>query len=364
MIETRTHTDCLIVGGGLLGMLTAHFLAQEGLTVRLLERGKAFRESSWAGGGILSPLIPWQYPEAVSVLVRWSQRYYPALATELSEATAIDVEWLQSGLLMLDVVADDAIQAWAGRNDCRLQVVEAVQLPELEPATGRIAGQSLLLPDVAQVRNPRLGKALRQWLCACGVEILELTKVTGFIRKGKRVQGVITSRGEFAADRVVVAGGAWSARLLAMLDIILPVKPVRGQMIQYQAPPGLLRHITLHRDHYLVPRRDGLILAGSTLEDAGFDKSTTDAARRELEQKAKSIVPALAGFPVIRHWAGLRPGVPDGVPFIGPHPALEGLYVNTGHFRNGVVMAPGSAQLLTDLLLDRVSFTDAGPYRP
>jgi glycine oxidase len=364
MTQKQRQADCLVIGGGLAGMLTAYFLNREGLAVDLLERGETCRESSWAGGGIISPLVPWQYPQAVSTLVRWSQQYYPGLADTLREETGIDIEWLQSGLLMLDVSPDRAIREWADGNSCVLQAVDAAQLAELEPAVGLAASESVLLPEVAQVRNPRLGAALRSSLSGRGVTIHEHTEVTGFIASGGRVRGVATTQGDFPAERVVIAGGAWSGPLLAMLDISLPVKPVRGQMIQYQAPPGLLRHIVLYRDHYLIPRRDGLLLAGSTLEDVGYDKSTTSAARDELMQKASQLVPALDGCEVVRHWSGLRPGVSDGVPFIGPHPACDGLFINTGHFRNGVVMAPASARLLADLLLGQDSFTDAAPYRP
>jgi glycine oxidase len=364
MTQKQGQADCLVIGGGLVGMLTAYFLNREGLTVGLLERGETCRESSWAGGGIISPLVPWQYPQAVSTLVRWSQRYYPGLADTLRAQTGIDVEWLQSGLLLLDVPLSRDIREWADRNRCALQAVAAAELPELEPAVGEAAAQSVLLPEVAQVRNPRLGAALRRSLSETGVRIHEHTEVTGFLASGDRIHGVATARGEFHAERVVVAGGAWSAPLLAMLDIGLPVTPVKGQMIQYRATPGLLRHIILYRNHYLIPRRDGLVLAGSTLEDTGYDKSTTAAARDELMQKASRLVPALGKCEVVRHWAGLRPGVSDGVPFIGPHPAYNGLFVNAGHFRNGVVMAPASARLLTDLLLGQDSFTEAGPYRP
>ena len=356
--------DCLVIGGGIVGMMTAHFLNQEGMTVCLLERGETCRESSWAGGGIISPLVPWQYPEAVSSLVHWSQQYYPRLAEMLLEDTAIDIEWLQSGLLMPGVAPEPDILDWAGRHGCALQAVDAAQLESLEPGLGPAAGTSVLLPDVAQVRNPRLGAAMHSLLQRRGVAIHEHTEVTGYMVAGGRVRSVATTQGEYSASRVVIAGGAWSSPLLAMLDISLPVKPVKGQMIQYRTPPGLLRHIVLYRDHYLIPRRDGLLLAGSTLEDTGYDKSTTDTARQMLMQKAVQLVPALGNYDVVRQWAGLRPGVSDGVPFIGPHPACDGLFINAGHFRNGVVMAPASARLLADLMLQRESFTDAGPYRP
>lgn len=142
----------------------------------------------------------------------------------------------------------------------------------------------------------------------------------------------------------------------------LAVEPVRGQMIMFETRPGLLRHITMHGDYYLIPRRNGLVLAGSTLEYTGYNKEITQAARDVLMEKAISLVPALSACKVIKHWAGLRPGTSAGIPFIGEHPEVRGLYLNTGHFRNGVVMAPASAQLLLDCIMERDSFTGLAPY--
>jgi glycine oxidase len=165
------------------------------------------------------------------------------------------------------------------------------------------------------------------------------------------------------SDRVVVAAGAWSAGLLADFMPVLPVSPVRGQMIQFAASPDLLRHIVLANGHYLIPRRDGLILAGSTLEYSGFDKDTTREARDTLVDFPTQLLPGLGDCAVVNHWAGLRPGKSDGIPVIGGHPEIKGLYLNTGHFRNGVVMAPASAQLLLDIMMGRTSFTRPDAYR-
>ena len=355
--------DCVVIGGGLLGMLTAYFLAREGLSVTLLEKQDVCRESSWAGGGILSPLVPWEYPDAVSELVQWSQRHYPALVAELQEISGIDSEWQQSGLLMAETFLDSRIRRWQARYPCSIEQIEPGQIRQLEPGLARVAAQALLLPEVAQVRNPRLCQALAASLRQQGVAIHEQVRVGGLRTAGNAISGVMTDQGEFLSDRVVVAAGAWSAALLGDLMPGLPVSPVHGQMIQYAASPGLLRHIVRADGRYLIPRRDGLVLAGSTLEYTGFEKKTTLEARDSLAGFARQLLPGLNDCEIVNHWAGLRPGKTDGVPIVGEHPEIKGLYLNTGHFRNGVILAPASAQLLLDIMMGRASFTKPDAYR-
>ncbi len=354
-------SDCLVVGGGIIGLLTARYLQQGGATVRVLERGEPGRESSWAGGGILSPLYPWRYPAAVNSLARWSQRHYPALCEELRAATGIDPEWTRSGLLILDPEQDGDAERWARANGQPLTHLDSRAVARLEPAVGPRPG-ALHLPAVAQVRNPLLMQALQQDLRQCGVALQSHCPVTGLIVEGGQVRGVKTPAGEQRAARVVIAAGAWSGQLLAQLGQALPVHPVRGQMLLYRGRPDYLRAIVLLEGHYAIARRDGRILVGSTMEEAGFDKGVTAEARAALMAAAEAMVPALADWPIERQWSGLRPGSPSGVPFIGPHPRLAGLYINAGQHRNGVVTAPASARLLADLMLERRPILEAAPY--
>lgn len=355
--------DYLVIGGGLIGMLTARELALAGHKVRLLERGKVGRESSWAGGGILSPLHPWRYPDEVTALAAWGQPRYPEVAKELQEQSGIDPQWVRSGLLMLDTSQREEALAWAGRHRYPMDLLTGEAVRRCEPALREsAAAEALFMPEVAQVRNPRLLQAARGSLEVLGVSLTEGCEVTGLKIFGDRVHGVSTSMGEFEAGNVIVAGGAWTARLLAGTGINMPVRPVRGQMLLFDAEPGAVNRIVLDGDRYVIPRRDGKVLVGSTVEEAGFVKETTDEAFETLKAAALALIPRLADYPVAHHWAGLRPGSPRGVPYVGPHPELRGLYVNAGHFRNGVVLGLASARLLADLVLGREPALDPAPY--
>ncbi|HHM06147.1 MAG TPA: glycine oxidase ThiO [Gammaproteobacteria bacterium] len=357
-------SDVTVIGGGLIGMLTARELALAGATVTLLERRTAGREASWAGGGILSPLYPWRYPAAVSRLARWSQACYPTLAGELLAHTGIDPEYQACGLLLLDQDENAQALGWAGQWGYELSHAGEAELRELEPRLNPAFSRSQWWPTLGQIRNPRLLQALASRLAQLKVKVVEHCEVRGLRTQAGRLAGLDTTQGPRSTALAVVAGGAWAAEILRPAGACLPVRPVRGQMLLFSGPPDLLRHIVLYNGRYLVPRRDGRVLAGSTVEEVGFDKSTTPTALADLRRAACELIPALESLPIEHHWAGLRPGSPQGVPFIGPCPGVQGLYVNAGHFRNGVVTGPASARLLADMILKRPPILDPAAYRP
>lgn len=358
----RLSVDCVVVGGGLIGLLSALELHRSGFSTIVVERGPIGAESSWAGGGILSPLYPWRYDPAVTTLAAWSQAVYPSLCATLSEETGIDPEWTESGLLVLETPEQSVARQWALRHATPCELLDEQQSRQLVPGLGATAGNALWLPGIAQVRNPRLLHALNARLHAAGVGLYENTEVRQINVRQGRVEGVTTATREIRASVVIVAAGAWSGEVLRAFNAASGILPVRGQMILFRAVPELLSPVVLYQDHYLVPRRDGRILVGSTVEYVGFDKSTTGEAMEHLRQAAFEILPSLDRFPIEKRWAGLRPGSPKGIPSIGPVPGCEGLYVNTGQFRNGVTLAPGSARLLADLITRRVPIVDPAPY--
>ncbi|WP_166360341.1 glycine oxidase ThiO [Pseudomonas akapageensis] len=355
----------VIVGGGVIGLLTAFNLAAHVQSVVVLDRGALGQESSWAGGGIVSPLYPWRYSAAVTALAHWSQDFYPQLGERLFGATGVDPEVHTTGLYWLDLEDEQEALAWAAREGRPLRAVDMSATYDAVPVLGPGFNRAIYMADVANVRNPRLVKSLKAALQAMpNVVLKEHCEVTGFIREGQRICGVQTATGDVPGDRVVLTAGAWSGELLRPLGLDLPVEPVKGQMILYKCAEDFLPSMVLAKGRYAIPRRDGHILIGSTLEHAGFDKTPTEVALESLKASAVELLPALAEATPVAHWAGLRPGSPEGIPYIGQVPGLDGLWLNCGHYRNGLVLAPASCQLFADLLLERAPIIDPKPYAP
>jgi glycine oxidase len=218
------------------------------------------------------------------------------------------------------------------------------------------------MESVAQIRNPRLVQALKRSLLNAGVPLMEGFEIDQILVSHGRVQGVEAAGVRVSASNVIVCGGAWSASIMKSAGVELPVSPVKGQMLLLKTDPGFLRRITLLERHYLIPRRDGRVLVGSTLEDAGFNKETTDSAKDELLAAVVELAPELAQFEIERQWSGLRPGSSNnGIPLIGQC-GPDGLYVNSGHFRNGVVLGYASARLLVDTIVGNEPLVDPAPY--
>lgn len=351
----------VVVGGGIVGCLTAMELVDRGCRVTIVERGQIASqtsgEASWAGAGILFPLLPWFYTEPVDALALNGARLYQQLSARLQQESAIDIEYLPSGMLLLPPLDRERALAWCQKNQIPVEQVSAaaygVQSSQSE--------QALWLPTVAQMRPPHLMQALRRWLEQKSVTLLEHTALKPLapcdtVKSWETLEG-----SELQADAFVVASGAWSFDLLHETTQKLDIRPMRGQILLYK-PEKNPAQMIYREGFYVVPRRDGYLLAGSTLEDVGFDQSVTATARGELSAKAEALLPQLKGQPIIKHWSGLRPGTPENLPIISAHPQIKHLFLNTGHFRYGLTMAPASAKIAAALVLGEAPFMDAAPF--
>jgi glycine oxidase len=287
------------------------------------------------------------------------QREYPLLAQALQEDTGIDPEWRQSGIVLLEAQDTEQAAAWAVTSQSILEILSVEQLKVMEPSVNGHIGNAMHIPAVGQIRNSRLIPALQEHLINLGVAFLEHTEVRRIKLHNNTVQAIETTKGEYTAAITIIANGAWGSELLPALAI----RPVRGQMICYQATPAYLSHILLKNNIYIIPRRDGHILVGSTVEEAGFNKGTTETARTFLSGAAEAILPGIKQFPVIGHWSGLRPATQTGLPYICGHPEINGLYLNIGHHRNGILLAPGSARLLADIIFERSTAVPSAAFQ-
>lgn len=347
-----------IIGAGVIGLLTARELLRRGHRVLLVDRARPARAASWAGGGIVSPLYPWRYGEAVSALAAGAQEAHARLSADLLAETGIDPEYTPCGLLMLAPADVAQALAWCAAHGRRVERCAADRVAQLQ--AGVPAQDALWMPAIGNVRNPRLLRALLA--CVGAHPAAELAWQAGVSLRAEEGGAVLHVNGHAAdCDAIVVAAGAWSASLLAPFGIDLPVIPVRGQMLLFAPRPGLLQRIVLHEGRYLIPRRDGRILAGSTLEFTGFDDSTTAQARTSLLDAAITMLPALADVPLETQWAGLRPGAPSGIPYIDRLPGTR-LFINAGHFRNGLVLAPAAVATGVAQLLGETPPVDPAPY--
>jgi len=355
----------IIIGAGAIGLMSARQLAMAGYPVTVVERGEPGRESSWAGGGIVSPLYPWRYPDAVNQLADYSQQRYPALAMMLKETTGIDPELLESGMLLLND-PEPEIDAWSERWNHPVEYLDgATAIAAVQPGLNSDYSRATWLPDLMQLRNPRLLAAL---LADVGqrpqITLTAHAQVQSIALDNGRAVGVETDKGRIEGDIVLICAGAWSSGLLPESTLSARrVEPVKGQMIQFQTAPGMLARMVMRDSRYLIPRKDGLILAGSTLEHTGFEKQTDQQALEQLRDFAIDVVPALRDAPIVNHWAGLRPGTDTGIPLIGPHPEIDNLFINAGHFRNGIVIGLASVRLGIDLILGNPPIFDPEPYQ-
>ena len=371
--DSKHSPDVVVIGGGVIGLTIARALAHRGAgEICLIERASLGHEASFAAAGMLAPQAEANSQDDFFRLACQSRDLYPDFASSLYDETGIDVELDTTGTLYIALTYHDLVEIekryeWQTAAGLEVEKLTASQALELEPCISQSVRGALRFPRDLQVENRRLLSALANSVAKLGVTVLSGTTVESVKIERDEVRGVHTLRGFISCPNVVVAAGTWSSLLKLSQPSekrAMMVDPVRGQMISFDARPQLTRHVIYSPRGYIVPRRDGRLLAGSTSEHAGFAKQVTAGGISAILQHAQEISPSVSALPIVDTWAGLRPRAPDNLPVLGPCDEIGGLFYATGHYRNGILLAPVTGDLIAEAVVTGVSSPLLGPFSP
>jgi glycine oxidase len=361
----------VVVGAGVIGLSVAWRLAQRGAAVTVLDKGAAGARASHAAAGMLAICAEAEPgEEQLIALGRASQALWPDFAREVEQAAGVAVDLRRDGTLVVALTADDQARLrhrldFQNSLDLPVEWISGAEARRREPHLAPGIAGAVFSRDDHQVDNRKLVAALRVAAATAGVAIREHNAVDRILVAGGHAVGVALADGrELHADGVVLAAGAWSRRIDGLPpDVRPPVRPVKGQMIALRMDPDapLLTHVVWAPNIYLVPRRDGRLILGATVEEKGFDATLTAGATLALLEAAWRVLPGIEELPIDDMWVGHRPGTHDDAPILGPGP-VEGLSYATGHYRNGILLTPVSADAIARLMLDGVVDPVIAPF--
>jgi len=363
--------DVVIVGGGIIGGSIAFELARRNLRVAVLDRQELMHEASWAAAGMLSPAP--DNPAAIPLvpLGRASLALYPNFVAAVEEASEMRTGYRTGGALEVLCHGDEerelstlvALHHGLGLACEPLRLEEA---REMEPALGRDARAAAFLPDEASVNTRLLTAAVLAAAETAGATLCPGMEVTSLAKAGDRCIGVRTAEDEtISAQHVVLAAGCWTSRISEAAPYA-PTRPVRGQMVALRHAGKPIRRVLRSERGYIVPRDHSTpqkLVAGSTLENAGYEKAVTSGGLEQILGAVNELAPSLAGAEIVETWSGLRPGTPDQLPIIGPTD-IEGLMIATGHYRNGILLAPVTAKLITEWITEGRTMLNGEDFNP
>lgn len=355
-------SEILIIGGGVIGLSLARAFRKSGAgKITILERESVGGEASFAAAGMLAPQAETDKTDVFFDFCNESNKLYPAFSEELSAETGVDIELDRTGTLYLAFTDADAEEIrrryeWQRGVGLQIEVLTAETIRKNEPFVSPDVREGLFFPNDRQVENRKLLAALRKFAELYEIGIRENTPVANLLVENGKCVGAETSGEKFYADATVLATGAWTSLVkLGGADLPAPkISPVRGQMIAFQTVKRFFSHVIYTPRGYIVPRLDGRILVGATIEDAGFDKSVTAEGTDFLLERALEISPSLGNLQIAEKWAGLRPFAADGLPVLGGFAQTENIFIATAHYRNGILLAPITAETLADKILKNV----------
>ena len=354
----RKRFDAVIAGGGINGSSIAFQLAKRGYKVAVLDKGKIAGKASGAAAGILGAQTELTEDGPLFQLACKSRSMYQTLIPELEELSQVHIGYQNRGVYKVAANIEEEMslkrlvesQQKAGEDAEWFSIDDLIKR---EPFVSAKLRGAMYIPNDGQVQAYELSLAFAKASMTLGAEIFEYTQVTDFILKGERVYGVRTSQGEFLADSVIVASGAWSREILERTGLVLPIIPVKGECFSVKADKTLVQGTIFSHGCYIVPKQSGRLVVGATVKANSFDEKVTVEGISQLMEKAQNLVPDIANAEWERAWTGIRPQSADGQPFLGQHPVIDGLYIAAGHFRNGILLAPATGELMADILEGR-----------
>ena len=368
--DAQISADVAIVGAGICGLVIAWRLAQNGRKVVLLDRAEAGRQTTWAAAGMLAARAEAEPgEEALLPLLLEAQEVWPGFAAELEAASGLGIGYRSEGTL---IVARDRDELewlefqfdYKKSHNLAVEWLSSRDTRRREPYLTRRVTAGLYSPNDHQVDNRAVAAALRQACLSAGVELRENCEVREIVAQGGRVAGIATDDDRVAAESVVIAAGPWSRNIPGLPENARPpVRPVKGQMMAVQMAPEapLLSHVVWTQEGYLVPRRDGRLILGGTVEELGFDTDLTAGGLYEVLKHGWETLPGIYELPLAETWVGLRPTSRDDAPILGPTP-MDGLLLATGHHRNGILLAPLTGQVICDYLTKGKLPDSAAPF--
>ncbi|MGN7612621.1 glycine oxidase ThiO [Magnetococcales bacterium HHB-1] len=358
----------IIIGAGVMGCACAHRLLNAGFKVTLLEKSLPGAESSAAAAGILGAQSEVSDAGPFFELCLASRERFEGYAEELEEISQVSVGYRKAGVL--EVALDPAEgriaigrAEWMMERGLRVEVLDREEAQKEEPYLSVHVIGANFYPDDHQVNSEWLARALAATASKLGAIFHNGRRVTGIQSHQGRVTGVKTETGVLEADHVVIAGGAWSTRIHGLPPLRTRVKPMAGQILQWETRPPLLSRIVYGYSGYIVPRADGIVITGSTLDDRGFDKTVTAGGIHKITQMAMRMTPELTRAHFRQCWAGLRPAPEDGLPLLGES-QIKGLHFATGHYRNGILLTPITAEVICDSIMGKTPAVDITAFKP
>lgn len=342
----------------------------DGVATTVLERGRIGQEASWAAAGMIAPQAEADRPGPFFDFCLKARNTFETIVDRLTRESGVDPEYDRAGILY--VALDETEQAqleararWQREAGAPLEELSGAEARRIEPALSPQVIYALHLPTNRRTDNRKLTQAYAAAARRAGAPLVEGARVDAVATRGARAVGVLMDNGALReADVVVIAAGSWSGEIRGLEDDRVRLHPVRGQIVCFENAPGTLAPAVFSARGYLVPRRDGRVLAGSTMEEAGYNKTVTLAGLEKITRGAAAMIPGLGGLALRETWAGLRPATRDFLPVLGPSPSIPNVLWATGHFRSGILLSALTGEIIADLVAGRGPAVDLAPFSP